>query len=285
MKSVNNIVIALMCVLMVGLNAVSLDANAQTPAKKTQSVDSLISAATKSYDSGAYTQAAEYYEAIAKEYGTSANLMADLGNAYMRAGDYGHAMLAYQKALKLNPSLSSVKDNIEYLTGKVADNNRAEAKSKKISVNPDPSSFFSSVKEYITRSHLSDTWALWAGITFVLFIACGALYVFTKNVLLRKIGFFGTVPMFAISVITLVCAFATAAQAQSADRGVITGYKVNLLYEPFSTAHAVAAPLTRGTVMTILDTETNSREEVEWYKVRLNSDYVGWLPAAEFDSF
>ena len=252
---------------------------------KSLSADTLIAKASKYYEAGAYVDAAACYERIASRFGTSANLMADMGNAYMRAGDYGRAMLSYRKALKLNPSLSSVKDNVEYLSGKIADNNKAEAKGKKISVNPDPISFFGSIKEYITRRHLSDTWALWAGISFVLFVACGALYIFTRNVLLRKIGFFGTVPLFAISVITLICAFASASQANALDNGVVTGYKVNLLSEPFSTAHTVAAPLTRGTVMSVLDTETDSKDVVRWYKVRLNSDYVGWLSADEFETF
>ena len=61
------------------------------------------------------------------------------------------------------------------------------------------------------------------------------------------------------------------------------GYKVALLTEPFSTAKQSSIPLERGTKLDVIDIERGKDEKPEWYKVRLNSDIIGWIPASEFE--
>ena len=92
-----------------------------------------------------------------------------------------------------------------------------------------------------------------------------------------------------ISVITLVFSFRAA--SYRSDEGVVTGGKVHLYSDASAGSKENPVALTRGTRMTVLDTfpavagEDANRDENEgarWYKVRLNSDFVGWLPASDF---
>lgn len=239
--------------------------------------------AQKAYEAGEFAKAAGIYEEIAKSQGVSAALYANMGNAYAKAGDYGHAFLCYERSLYLNPSDKEVRNNRAYILSKIEDGNKANAKGKKISVVADSPSFFSKVGDFIKHSHTSNTWAVWGGISFILLCGCIAVYFFRQEILLRKIGFFGGFGMAFLTVIFLWFAFASAKAVSTHDQGVVMGYKVTLLAEPFSSAKPSSIPLERGTKLDVIEIEKGKENNPEWYKVRLNSDIVGWIPANDFE--
>lgn len=243
--------------------------------------------AEDAYNSEDYSKCIEIYNEIIQSKGTSAPLLLNLGNAYVKAGDYGKAMVCYQKALLLDPSDKQVKSNINYLNTKVEDNNRAETKGKKVSVIPQDKSFFSSLNEYIVYSHLPDTWAIWAAVMFILTIICVTVYFFSNVVILRKIGFFGGFCTMAISLITLCFSFISVSGRNKLSRGVIIGHKVYLHSDPYQSSKTGPYPLTRGTLLSITGEETNEEGDDGkgelWYKVRLNSDYSGWIKSEDFE--
>lgn len=239
--------------------------------------------AAKAYASGDAAKAVEIYEGLMASHGTSSALYYDLGQAYMKAGNLGKAMVSYQRALLLDPGNSQARANIEYLDSRVQDANRAEMKDKKGSVVPDDPSFFSSVKRFVTKRHTSNMWAWLAGSFFALFCGCVALYVFMHSVLWRKIGFFGGAATFSLSVIFLVFAFMAASAADDKSEGVVLNYKTQLHSEASSSSKNVGSPITQGTVMSILETVNGKDEKPEWYKVRLNSDYIGWIRYDDFE--
>ena len=247
-------------------------------------VDQMLAEADSAYSAGEYSEAVRIYGDVAAKQGTSAPLLVNLGNAYVKAGDLGRGRLAFERALRENPGEKEARNNIEYIETRVSDNNRAEAKGSKVSVSPESESFFSMVKTYITRSHTSDTWAWWGASFFILAIACLALYLFSSEVMLRKIGFFGGIGAGVLCVIAMVCAFSAASALENNDEGVITAYKVNLLDSPDENGKKSKYPLTRGTLMKVLDEERDDAGKVVWYKVRLNSDIVGWIRPGDFET-
>lgn len=240
--------------------------------------------AAQAYNSGDYAKAIELYKKIEKKEGTSSALCFNMGQAYTRANNLGQAMLMYQRAIKLNPSNAEARSNIKYVESKVQDANRTELKNKKLSVIEDEPSFFGSVRNYITKRHLSNTWAIWAASCFILMIGCFALYIFSSQVLVRKIGFFGGGAMILLCASFITFAFMAANSVNKKERGVITEYKVELKSEPSTSSKSVAAPLTQGTMMNIINNQKDENDNVLWYKVRLNSDYVGWVSAENFQA-
>lgn len=239
--------------------------------------------ADSAYNNSNFAHAAEIYESVAKQYGVNAELLCNMGNAYVKAGDYGHAMLDYKRALKLEPSNKVAKQNVDYLLSKIADNNRAELKGKKVSVDPDEVSFLASVRDALTLGVTTNTWALCAMIAFLLTVICVAGYLFFHNVLLRKFGFFGGISLLACAAIFLILAFASNNAQQNRSEGVITAYKVQLYTEPTTDSKASVNQLTRGTIMKVLDSKSADNHADVWYKVKLNSDFIGWLPADSFE--
>src|SRR5437870_11133970 len=58
--------------------------------------------ANQEYAQGHFKEAISGYEALVRAGQWSANLFYDLGNAYFRAGDFGRAILNYERALALD---------------------------------------------------------------------------------------------------------------------------------------------------------------------------------------
>ena len=138
-KNLGIIIAVLTVMLSSGLTAV-----AEVPA------DMMLAKADSAYSAGEYSEAVRIYGDIAAKHGTSAALLVNLGNAYVKAGDLGRGRLAYERALLEDPSEKEARNNIAYIETRVSDNNHAEAKGSKVSVSPENASFFSAVKTYIT---------------------------------------------------------------------------------------------------------------------------------------
>ena len=241
-----------------------------------------VAAADSAYAKGNYAEAVKLYSAVAESEGISSELLYNLGNAYAKSGDYGHAMVNYLRALRLDPSNSGAADNISYIESKVADSNRTELKGKKLSIEPEGQTFFSAVKGFICRDHLADTWSVWAVVLFLLFVGCLVAYIFTHNVLSRKIGFFGGIVFFGFSVVAIVFSFMAA--SYTSNEGVVTGAKVRLRSEASVTSKENAVALTRGTRLWVLDSFPADADHPQWYKVRLNSDFIGWIESSDFET-
>ena len=242
-----------------------------------------VSSADSAYNAGNYLEAIQIYQEVAEEYGVSAALLYNLGNAYMQQDDYGNAMVCYQRAKKLDPGNKQINANLNYLSGKVEDANKAEQKGKRKKVAEDTPNFFQTIHSSVAQDTSSNTWAAWAAGSFLLFAGCVALYLFNSNVLMRKTGFFGGFILLGISMICLVCAYMGAAEVDNHDYGVIVAFKAPLLVEPNQKTDVEKneGVLTRGTKVRIISEETDADGVVNWYKVRLNTDYIGWLEAKD----
>ena len=242
-----------------------------------------ISQGDSAYIAGNYVEAIDIYRQVAENYGVSAPLLFNLGNAYMQQDDYGNAMLCYQKAKKLDPSNKKINTNLAYLSGKVEDANKAEQRGKRKNVSEETPNCFQTIHASVAQNTASNTWAGWAATFFLLFSGCVALYLFNSNVLLRKTGFFGGFILLGCSMICLVFSFMAAAEVENHDYGIILSYKTILHTEPTINADEDKNEgiLTRGTKIRIVSEETDAEGFVNWYKVRLNSDYIGWVEAKE----
>jgi tetratricopeptide (TPR) repeat protein len=69
--------------------------------------------ANRSYESGEFLQAVEAYEGLLKEEGPRVSVLNNLGSAYFRLGEYGRAILAFERALVLEPGDSGLRANLK----------------------------------------------------------------------------------------------------------------------------------------------------------------------------
>lgn len=235
-----------------------------------------LATAQKEYDAGNYSEALQLYKTLAGEYPASAELLYNLGNTYVKMHDLGHARKCYEQARRLEPDNDEINNNLEYVSQQIEKKNRADLHGEPVNISPDEPWFFSSIYNAFSRDTKSDTWALLAAIAFVLFILFVADYLFTKRVLYRKFGFFGGMVMLCFSIIFVVFAFCAARESQSEGEAVITAEKIILKEEPSEKSKDNSPKLNAGTKAEVVKTEGGTQEQPEWYKLRVNSDIIGW---------
>lgn len=235
----------------------------------------------EAFRKGDYPKAIEIFQKITDNYEPSAALLYDLGTAYAAQGDFGNARLYLERAYKLDPGNKDIKSNLSYVTSKVDDANRSVMTGKRGSVEPDPRGFLGDTHQKIARDHTSDYWALFAVISFILFLGSVALYLFPSNIAARKVGFFAGLIFIIFSGIFIGFSISARNESLNHDYGIIVAYKFDLLSEPEVNSKPSSSTLTQGTKVRIVSEEADPDGNVAWYKVRINGNYLGWIPASE----
>ena len=79
-------------------------------------IDSIYNIANSLYQQGQYEQALEQYNAVILSGKESADLYYNMGNAAYRSNSIGHAILYYEKALKLEPAHEDAIHNLDFVS-------------------------------------------------------------------------------------------------------------------------------------------------------------------------
>lgn len=244
---------------------------------------SVVESADSAYKAGNYELAVSLYSEAIKNLGTSPGLLYNMGNACVKISEPGRAVLYYERALRLDPASKEIRNNLAWASSKVNDANRAALKGKKGNVLPEHPGFAVRLYRWITRNVASGTWAYIAAAAFICFCICIAAYIFSRIIIVRKIGFFASIILLPLSLVFICFGFASASAAGRTDEGVITVHTVELLESPDEAAQKCAPPLSRGTKLEILSEEQGPSGAAAWYKVKLNPDYTGWIKASELE--
>lgn len=279
MTSYKHILLVFTLLVSVVFGAFAADSAGDKSVSSVASPETMVAEADTAYVHGDYDRAVKLYNAVIEQTGVSASLLYNLGNAYYKSGNEGEARLCLERAKRLDPSNKDISQNITYLSTRIEDANKAEMKGKKGSVAPDEPGFFGRVNRKISVDTSSNAWAQMALMSFILLVLALALYFFATQVRLKKIGFFSGLIFIFFTVIFIVFAEMAASHFESRNEAVLTQFKLTLSAEPETDAPAVGFPLHRGTKFHILDSELNPDGEVGWYKVELNHNNVGWVPA------
>src|SRR6266700_6267189 len=114
--------------------------------------DAEFAKANQEFAQGHFKEAISGYEALVRAGQWSANVFYDLGNAYFRTGDFGRAILNYERALALEPHHAEATANLQIA--------RDEAHALELQPSwPERYLQFASVNQYSTTAAV----AFWAG--------------------------------------------------------------------------------------------------------------------------
>ena len=231
-----------------------------------------IDRANQAYKQELYNEALKLYLQEAKETGVSSALYCNIGDTYYRLKDNVHAVLYYERALVLDPSNNDARFNLEFVRGKMQ--------------LPDDAgeSWFSNWVDQTVSRLSSNTWAVIAIITFLLFLAGVAAYLFVDNVLVRKIGFFGGALVLAASILANLAAFHVYHKATSGNAAIIMPESVVLSTAPREPRDKdeEAFSLQQGTRVEIVDSiadKTNGK----WLQVSTAGGHKAWLNARDIE--
>jgi tetratricopeptide (TPR) repeat protein len=215
--------------------------------------DAQFAKANQEYAQGNFKAAIEDYNAIVRSGQLSANLFYDLGNAYFRAGQFGRAILNYERALAVDRHHPESQANLQVT--------RDEAHAFEMQ----PSWFerysnFASVNQYSIMAAV----AFWVG------IFCIAMMMFARR---RRAG---TLVLSILSLsIFVVAAFAVyRINGDSQGLAIIVGYKAEARLATADNAGSLLA-LPPGSEIKIVSTRG------DWVYAALPNNLRGWIPASD----
>ena len=211
--------------------------------------------ANEEYVQGHFKEAIAGYDALVRAGQWNANLFYNLGNAYFRTGDFGHAILNYERVLALDRHHPEATANLQI----------ARDEARALELQP------SRLERYLQFASANQYSGV-AAVAFWLMISAVAAVMFARR---RSIA------LMALSVCCLlVCAFAACALytlehgSEGRALAIVTGEDVQARLATADTANSVLA-LPPGSEIKILSTRG------DWMYAALPNDLRGWIPAKD----
>ena len=234
-----------------------------------QQISSSLEDATKAegdsaYMKNDYASAIQIYEALLNR-GEAADIYYNLGNSYYKAGDIAKAILNYERALLLQPGNGDIRANLEIARSKTVDK-----------VEPVPEIFFVSWTKSLINSMSVDSWAVCGVVCFILLIVSLYLFIFSKQIVLKKAGFISGIVFLAVTILANVFA--------NQQKDELTNRNSAIVINPSVTVRST--PSESGTSLFILHeghkVGVKDGSMKDWKEIRLEDGKVGWVPASAF---
>ena len=245
----------------------SVSANNQP---KTFSGSTSIDNATKSEGDSAYmrndySSAIQIYEALLTK-GAAADVYYNLGNSYYKAGNIAKAILNYERALLLEPGNSDIRANLDIARAKTMD---------KVDIAPEI--FFITWINAIINANSADGWAIWGIVSFVLLLAGLYLFIFSKKVVLKKIGFIFAIALLFLTVCSNIFASKQKERLLNRDFSIVIDPSVTVRSTPSESGTSLFI-LHEGSKVFMKD---NSMKD--WKEIKLEDGKVGWVPSSAIE--
>lgn len=203
------------------------------------------------------------FDSLANTEAVSPSLYQALGNAHFQNGDYGKAVLNYERGLRLKPGNKELKNNLKYVRGE-AGINRLEL-----------SDFFLARWWRGVGAALGASTLFWLAIAFWWLAVAGAVMWFLRRKEMDEKRRFALLPVAVICLIIAVLFFGMGnsrnAWLDNDREAILTAKIADLRVAPGPEA-TLEKSLTQGLKLRLLD-------EFDGYvKVALDDGKQGWLP-------
>jgi tetratricopeptide (TPR) repeat protein len=211
--------------------------------------------ANQEYAQGHFKEAISGYEALIRAGQLSATLFYDLGNSYFRSGDFGRAILNYERALALERHHPEATANLQIA--------RDEARALELQQSwPERYLRFAGVNQY----------SIAAAIAFWLAAFAIVMLIFARR---------RSVTLIATSIFCLLMSAAASFAVYTLEGGtngsalaIVTGKNVQARLATADTANSVLA-LPPGSEVKVLSTRG------DWIYAALPNNLRGWIPAKD----
>jgi tetratricopeptide (TPR) repeat protein len=209
--------------------------------------------ATQDYDEGHFQQAVDGYQNLVNTGQPSANLFYNLGNAWFRLGNFGEAILNYERALALDPHHPEAAANLLLV--------RDKARALELK------------REWLDRYvevGTSTQYSIAASIAFWVVIFSAGLLFFSRR---RSAAL---VSLIILSLVVFAGAVFALYSMETGRRGgalaIVTGKKIEARLATADNANSVLA-LPPGSQIKVLS------QRGDWLYAALPNDLRGWIPA------
>ncbi len=228
--------------------------------------DSLFHRGNTRYAEGQYEKALAAYDSLLHSGFESAELYYNMGNAAFRSNKLGFAILYYEKALKLNPSMEEAQVNLDYVSRFKEDN-----------LEKVPELFIKTWIRSLVLSLSANGWGAASLLLFALFLAALAAYIFARRMAVKKSGFFSGLLLLVLFILSITAANQRHRQLVDPNKAIIVN----------PSAVVKSSPSSSGTDLFVLHegTKVSTDEMVnQWMEIRISDGRIGWIPASSLES-
>lgn len=144
-------------------------------------------------------------------------------------------------------------------------------------VEPVPEVFFVSWIKSLTNSMSVDAWATWGIVSFILLIIAFYFFIFSKQIMLKKIGFISGIILLIVTVCSNLFASQQKEHLVNRSEAIVMNPSVTVRSTPSESGTSLFI-LHEGRKVSVKD---NSMKE--WKEIRLEDGKVGWVPASAIE--
>ncbi len=243
---------------------VGLGANSES----LEDADSLYAAAN-------YKDALVSYLKTVETEGTNSDILYNIGNAYYRVGNLSHAILYYERALRLDPTNSKAKANLEFVNSKIIDNPGVRF------------GFWETMINAVATTLRPNSWAWLTLVLFMMAITGVALYLFASKVSFKKYGFFGAIVIFVLFIFALFISFYAKNLSWRKDEAIVVSKSTILSTSPRTPMNRdeEAMLLHEGIKVQIMDSVSVKTDSVSnvWYDVSIDANHRAWINSKDIE--
>ncbi len=229
-------------------------------------LDSLWTAGVQAYTDGKFADASTAWTSIEESGQKSAKLYYNLGNAWFKQGNYPKAILNYERALRLDPSYSDARYNLEFTSNFVQDK-----------IEPVPEFILKSVARKVCYVMGSNAWAVIFLVLLAAALVMGLLFLLGSSVGKRRAGFYCGIVLLLLSAGALSFSAWQKSDSMKTDTAIVMSPVSSVKSSPSSGSSKDLFVIHEGTKVTILD------EVGSWKNISLADGRQGWLPAADLE--
>jgi len=228
--------------------------------------DSLWNVGVEAYSAARWDAAAEAWQSLLDAGIRNADLLYNTGNAYLKTGETGRAVLCYERALRLDPSSADVRYNLEYARNMTRDR-------------------IDEVPEFILKTWMrklsyllpSNTWAVLSLLLFAAMLAMLLLFLLGGSPGARKTGFFTGIVLLLLSLCCFGFSRSQKAESERCDEAIVMKAVSSVKSTPSSESAKDLFILHEGTKVKILDTVGS------WYNISLSDGRQGWISLSDIE--
>ena len=229
-------------------------------------LDSLWTAGVQAYSDGRFSDASSAWTSIEESGQKSATLYYNLGNSWFKQGNYPKAILNYERALRLDPSYSDARYNLEFTNSFVQDK-----------IEPVPEFILKSVAKKVCYVMSSNAWATIFLVLFAAALVMGLLYMLGASVGRRRIGFYCGIVLLLFSIGALSFSVWQKSDSLKSDTAIVMSPVSSVKSSPSSGSSKDLFVIHEGTKVTILD------EVGSWKNISLADGRQGWIPSSDLE--
>ena len=229
-------------------------------------LDSLWTAGVQAYTDGKFSDASAAWTSIEESGQKSAKLYYNLGNAWFKQGNYPKAILNYERALRLDPSYSDARYNLEFTSNFVQDK-----------IEPVPEFILKSVARKVCYVMGSNSWAVIFLVLLAAALVMGLLFLLGSSVGKRRVGFYCGIVLLLLSAGALSFSIWQKSDSVKTDTAIVMSPVSSVKSSPSSGSSKDLFVIHEGTKVTILD------EVGSWKNIALADGRQGWITSNELE--